>query len=254
MEQISGKSNIVRRYTYGSGTGTSSVGMDPRNFVTRLMTDEMISLSKELHKLLMNNKSYFKLEDANLTLPFNHCTVIVYYAGEYLKESSKLGMHSDCVYSVRDGCYVKRDNSQIQNTPTVVYSLGDTRSLHWSRRHRSRSLNGRTVWDCDSEFSAEYQLTHDSVTIVNTLDEDPEHISEDGSQYQYQHGNVNVSKDKFSVGIVFRTVHTTDLYETSNDLMIPPDGKTNNIVQFQLGTDLNLFHSKLINLYHKKML
>ena len=104
----------------------------------------------------------------------------------------------------------------------------------------------------DTEFSAKYDLSHDSVTIVNTLDEDPEHISEDGSQYQYQHGAFNVRKDKFSVGIVFRTVHTTHLYDESSDFVIPPDGNTNDGVHFQLGTDLNLFHSRLINLYHKK--
>ena len=110
------------------------MGMDPRNFVTRVMSEEMSALSKDLHNLFLKNRLYFKLEDANLSLLFNHCTVILYNAGEYLKESSKLGIHSDCVYSVRDGCYVKNDNSQIQNTPTVVYSLGDTRSLHWKRR------------------------------------------------------------------------------------------------------------------------
>ena len=248
-----GISNGVRRYTYGSGTGSSSVGMDPRNFATRMMTEEMLSLSQELHNLLLKNRSYFKLEDMDLTLPFNHCTVIVYYAGEYLKESSKLGIHSDCVYSARDGCYVKKDNSQIQNTPTVIYSLGDTRTLHWKRRRRLTKSNGRTVWDSDIEFSAEYELSHDSVTIVNTLDEDPEHVSEDGSQYQYQHGNVNVSKDKFCVGIVFRTVHTTDVYDDSSDLMIPPDGKSNDVVSYLAGIDLNVFHSHLIDLYHQNM-
>ena len=253
IEHLHSDINSVRRYTYGSGTGTSSVGMDPRNFVTRVMSEEMSYLSKELHDLLLKNRSYFKLQDANLSIPFNHCTVIVYYAGEYLKESSKLGIHSDCVYSVRDGCYVKKDNSQIQNTPTVIYSLGDTRSLHWKRRQISSKNNGRTVWDVDTEFSAKYDLSHDSVTIVNTLDEDPKHASEDGSRYQYQHGDVNVRKDKFSVGIVFRSVHTTHLYDESSDLMIPPDGMTNDVVRFQLGTDLNLFHSHLINLYHQIM-
>ena len=108
--------------------------MDPRNFVTREMIDGMKSLSSELYALLLSNKSYFKLHDANLEMPFNHCTVIVYYAGEASKEYSRLGMHSDCVYSVQDGSYVKNDNSQAQNSPTVIYSLGDTRSLHWSRR------------------------------------------------------------------------------------------------------------------------
>lgn len=109
------------------------------------MTEEMKSMSVELKKLLIKNKSYFKVDDVNLDLPFNHCTVLVYYAGESLKNHARMGMHSNCVYSVQNGCYVKKDNSQVQNTPTVVYSLGDTWSLHWIRRQRIATTNGCTI-------------------------------------------------------------------------------------------------------------
>ena len=185
----------VERYAYGSGTGTSTVGIDPNNFVTREMNEDMKLMCVELKELLTKNKSYFKLDDANLDLPFNHCTVLLYYAGDSLKKHARMGKHSDCVYSVQNGCYVKKDNSQVQNTPTVIYSLGDTRSLHWTRRKRTATSNGRHVWECDQDFKSEYPLSTDSVTIVNTLDEDPEYTSLDGSKYQYQHGDVNVSKD-----------------------------------------------------------
>ena len=146
VKDVSTQNNSVERYTYGSGTGTSTVGINPNNFVTREMTEDMKSMSVELKELLMKNKSFFKLDDANLDLPFNHCTALVYYAGESLKKHAKMGMHSDCVYSVHNGCYIEKDNSQAQNTPTVIYSLGDTRSLHWIRRQRKATTNGRTVW------------------------------------------------------------------------------------------------------------
>ena len=243
----------VERYTYGSGTGTSTVGIDPNNFVTREMNEDMKLMCVELKELLTKNKSYFKLDDANLDLPFNHCTVLLYYAGDSLKKHARMGKHSDCVYSVQNGCYVKKDNSQVQNTPTVIYSLGDTRSLHWTRRKRIATSNGRHVWECDQDFKSEYPLSTDSVTIVNTLDEDPEYTSLDGSKYQYQHGDVNVSKDQLSVGIVFRTVHTTALYDQTSNCIIRLDGKPNDIVHYHLGTNLDLFHSQLINLYHDIM-
>lgn len=98
-----------------------------------------------------------------------------------------------------------------------------------------------------------YPLSPDSITIVNTLDEDPEYASQDGSQYQYQHGNVNVSKDKFSVGLVFRTVQSTALYDKSSDSIVPHDSKPNDMVHHHLGTDLNKFHNRLIDLYHNVM-
>ena len=253
VKDVTKQNHTVERYTYGSGSGTSSVGIDPNNFVTREMTEEMNLMSIESNELLIKNKSYFKLDNANLDLPFNHCTVLVYYAGECLKKHARLGMHSDCVYSVHNGSYVKKDNSQVENTPTVVYSLGDTRSLHWSRRKRIVTHKGRYIWECDKEFKKEFTLSTDSITVVNTLDEDPEYTSIDGSKYQYQHGNVNVSKDQLSVGIVFRTVHSTAVYDLKSDCIIRLDGEPNDIVHYHLGTNLNDFHSKLINLYHDVM-
>ena len=41
------------RYTYGSGLGASSVGMDPHNFVTRTMTEDMMLMATELYDLLV---------------------------------------------------------------------------------------------------------------------------------------------------------------------------------------------------------
>ena len=82
----------------------------------------------------------------------------------------------------------------------------------------------------------------DSITIINTLDEDPEYTSLDGSKYQYQHGNVNVSKDQLSIGIVFKTVHSTALYDPRNHCIIGDDGEPNDIVHYHLGTNLNVLN------------
>ena len=101
-------------------------------------------------------------------------------------------------------------------------------------------------------FKTQYPLSTDSVTIVNTLDEDPEYTSLDGSKYQYQHGDVNVSQDQLSIGIVFRTVHSTALYNPTNHCIIRDDGEPNDIVRYHLGTNLNVFHLELINLYHER--
>ena len=46
IEHLYSDINIIRRYTYGSGTGSSSVGMDPRNFVTKVMSEEMSSCQR----------------------------------------------------------------------------------------------------------------------------------------------------------------------------------------------------------------
>ena len=94
--------NQIKRYTYGSGSGTSSVGMDKYNFVTRPMEPYMEKLSSDIHTFLTQNNKYYNLETVDMTHQFNHCSVILYYAGEGLKKSAKLGFHSDCVYSTQN--------------------------------------------------------------------------------------------------------------------------------------------------------
>lgn len=89
---------FVRRFTYGFGSGTSSVGMDPTNFKTRKMTLEMKNIAVALYNMLLSNRQFFNLENVDLLQCFNHCTVILYYAGEDRKEYSCLGNHSDCGY------------------------------------------------------------------------------------------------------------------------------------------------------------
>ena len=46
----------VKCYTYGSGSGTSSVGMDPHNFVTRPWNAWMFAMSKDIQSILNDNK------------------------------------------------------------------------------------------------------------------------------------------------------------------------------------------------------
>ena len=89
---------FVCRFTYGFGSGTSSVGMDPTNFMTRKMTLEMNDIAVALHNMLLSNRQFFNLESVDLLKCFNHCTVILYYAGEDRKAYSSLGYHSDCGY------------------------------------------------------------------------------------------------------------------------------------------------------------
>ena len=113
-----------------------SVGTDPNNFITRKMTDHMILISDLLHHIMQSNRARLKLTDYNIYDTFNHCTVLIYYADDNHKISSSMGCHSNCTYILDDGKFDSTRNAQVVNTPTIVYTLGDSRSLNWKRRHR----------------------------------------------------------------------------------------------------------------------
>ena len=53
--ESSGNDTIVKIYTYSSGSGTSSVGMDPYNFVTREMKNTMECMANELYCIIQCN-------------------------------------------------------------------------------------------------------------------------------------------------------------------------------------------------------
>ena len=115
------------RYTYGSGTGSGSVGMDPYHFVARKMTSSMHYISSELHQILNSSVTFFRLEDVDMSTKFNHYTVIIYYTSKTLKDNSTLAFRSDYMYSVSGGKYISLSNSQVENTTVVIYSLGNSR-------------------------------------------------------------------------------------------------------------------------------
>ena len=238
------------RYTYGSGTGTSSVGMDPRNFVTRSMDGVLKQMSHYIHDMLKENRNLFNLGDVKVTHPFNHCTVLLYYAGKGLKKTSSLGYHTDCVYSSSDGLFNKKANSQVENTATAIYSIGDTRELNWTKRRMNVFVNGRKTWEPVKCFRCSFQLHSDTITIINPHDENPLSSKNISDKSQYLHGGVNVSGEKFSVAFVYRVVSNTKLYNVRDDTQ-HYDGSdgSGDVVNGILGFDMNQFHLNLKQLY-----
>ena len=75
------------------------------------------------------------MDMAKLGKCFTHCTIIPFYAGEGLKKEALLSKHCDNTYSVHTGKFIHSINSQVEDTPTVVYSLGTTRTLNFYRKH-----------------------------------------------------------------------------------------------------------------------
>ena len=241
VDVINESNHFIKRYTYGYGSGTSSVGIDPFNFVTRKMTKEMEYIGTELHEILSKNQKFLNLESADLSQKFNHCTVIMYYTGTNLKQSSSLGMHCDCIYSPKDGSFVRKANSQVENTPAVIYSIGDTRVLNWGKRNIVKSK-----WSTDLTFSESYDIDSDTITIINQLDENPCSDKNIKEHAQYQHGGVKVTGEQFTTGLVYRVVNCEKVYNIENDAMVVECMPgVNHIVKGVIGFDYVRFHEFL---------
>ena len=118
--------------------------MDPNNFVTRKMRDTMEYIADELHCVMQNNTTLLNTDRVDTSKKFNHCSVMLYYASVNLNEKSSLGFYSNYVYSPINGDFVTSSNSQVENTQVVVYSIDDSRNLHWKRRKIGLSNTGHS--------------------------------------------------------------------------------------------------------------
>jgi len=60
------------------------------------MNTEMDEIASVLHNMLRSNRKFFNLDNVNLDKKFNHCSVILYYGGDDLKQRSSLGIVGIC--------------------------------------------------------------------------------------------------------------------------------------------------------------
>ena len=142
---------------------------------------------------------------------------MLYYSGHGLKDVSSLGYHTDCVYSSRDGSFNNKANSQSENTPAVIYSIGDTIKLKWNKRVMHKSCGGshkRVDISCEN---MSFALGSETLTIINPLYEKLLRRNDSRFKSHFQHGGVNVSRHQFSVGFVFRVVVPKKMYYKTDD-------------------------------------
>ena len=223
-----GCQDVCPRFTYGYNKCNSSVNTDPLNFVTKPFTYYLHMLSKTIHALLVERQEELNLEGLDLSTPFNHCTALLYYAGPTLKPLSYMPFHCDVTYNHK-GKYVTSLNEQVENTPSVIISLGDDRQLHWQRQMlKTNNKTGRLKWyDVSmSDFSRTINLYDKSIYVVNTLDEKPIIDPMSSCFIRYQHGNVNVRKESMSCGLVLRVVNRIHSYNSFHQLLPEVDSVT----------------------------
>ena len=220
LQQHYGQDNRVNEYTsirntYGYNITRKTVISDPSRIFTKPFGTSMATMANMFHKVLCSNKDELNLNNVDLSTVFNHCSILVYYSIPSVKEVSSMGWHADITHDA-DGKYQASQNSQRINTPTVVYTLGDERTLNWRRRLWS---NKKVLMD--KLFKHAMNLPEGSAVLINPLDETPKPMTNSDSNEQFVHGNVKVRKGKMSICLAFRVVDYVNLYDNNNNLIHP---------------------------------
>ena len=194
-------------YCYGTGSGSASVGTHPAYIITREMTPDMEKVADELFEVVKkyNHNQGMAVE------PFNHCTVLFYFNKcPNSSQSMLLGFHTDNVFS-SNGKFLLKKNTQKENTPTCILTLGEQRELHLQHQYRCQINNKRWKW-CE-RYRRKVILTDKTVFVLHPNDERPKLLGK--HLRRWRHG-VPAFKDNdtVSIALVYRTVmSSTNLVE-----------------------------------------
>ena len=243
------------RYSYGYKKNNASINSDPNNSVTKPFNYYLNSITHKIHQILNERRNELKLELMDLSTVFNHCTALLYYSHPMLKKEAVMPFHCDVTYNHK-GEYVDNMNEQVENTPTVIITIGDSRYLNFQCQFSMiNQKTGRMNWVAmkDSPSCKRIQLADKTVYVLNTIDERPAIDPATGSYIRYQHGNVVVNQCTMSCAWVLRVVKNIGRYNNNNQLITSSDGISNNDCTVQDCCDHVEYHGKIKELFLQKL-
>ena len=217
LSEYSYSSPYVVRPTYGPTRFFSSVGIDPKQFRTKPFTNELSVISHYLKNMV----STYEVTGYENTFKqdFNHCTVLVYKSDGDNKANSTLSFHCDSTYDVK-GNFKTTGNTQLEKSPVLVMTLGDSRELNF----RLRVVLGNK-WKITNINLPSITLPHNSLFILHYRDEVPTEREDSRCLSQITHGGIKVQGEKtLSLALCFRAVTKKRSYDpTSNRLIYDKD-------------------------------
>lgn len=133
---------FAKRYVYALGSGSATIGTDTKNWRTREMTESMKRMAQLLQNHVMSLKEY---EGMASNLNLNTCVVLYYIRDEKgsitSKEESVLGWHCDISHNRKGNSFeVKKGQSQVQDTPTIVLTIGCERHIQFGLREHNGNV------------------------------------------------------------------------------------------------------------------
>ena len=117
-------------------------------------------------------------------------------------------------------------NSQKENTPTCVLTIGDSRKLYMRAHRINDDGHNVVVEECNPEESkhvASVELKHGDLFVLLPADEVPKRRPLVDASYKtfFKHGGVDFGgDDKFSVGLAFRVSTISQLVSNRSGRMI----------------------------------
>ena len=105
----------------------------------------------------MRNRSTLKLDNVNVVNIFNSCVILQYCTIASLKEQCGMGWHCDSKYS-KKGSFLQNSNTQLINSPVIIFTIGTSRILKWSKQYLRLNSKGSPIWHYHKSLEFEMLL------------------------------------------------------------------------------------------------
>jgi hypothetical protein len=178
---------IAIRTAYAIGSGTGSIGLDPRHNAIHHIFPELEWLCRLVMKKV---EAHYELQRYNTDCGFNQVSVKVYF------NNKKTRRHTDIQFRPGHLEPVK-SNSQKPNTPVAIAVIGDTKLLKFYQYHVSSngesSPTGRTVM---------FVQGNGSLMVMDPRDE---LLNTKNHYWQHESHLVN-GHDDVAISLLFRVV------------------------------------------------
>ena len=168
--------NIANRWSYGVGSGSSTVGGDTVTTFTQSLTQNMRNICSLLTKedsLICKGKYCRK---AN----FNHVTILYYLLDS--KKINEVNLNPHCDIEINSKNEVSPNNSQKPDTPTIVISFGCSKTIKFFKRYVE---GGKFT---KSKEIDELVLDDGDIFLLHPSDERVRKRKGDEKTSQFQHG------------------------------------------------------------------
>lgn len=220
--------NDVFRYSYGVGSGESTVGGDVETTTTKPLTKIMVQICKELEKL-DELKKWTKAQKKMSTMYFNHVTILYYIMDNH--EHRKIELKPHCDLEVTATNKVKKGNSQVEGTPTVVISLQSDKKVNFYKRYTTVD---QKKFEDKLKLVHEFNMKDGDMFVLHPKDErvhcrkvwdnNSQTLKKEDCASQFKHGvKCTIDKGmnrKLSISVCFRQVSTFKQYCPRNNTII----------------------------------
>ena len=144
-EEQNGNPGVCKRTAYGVGSGTSTIGLDPRHLKVHPPGRAMVELTAEVTKAIAtSNPAWAAILQAH---PFNNVSTKIYLS--YRNHNGKLvrkcvGMHCDVSHDLATRA-PKRNNSQTPGTVVGLLTFGANKNLWFKKYWNSKDSHPNSL-------------------------------------------------------------------------------------------------------------